>query len=75
MYHLPFRLLDVKVSICYIKLTTNVINSLKIIDVKGISRKSCLADIVEVSSSKPFYGYQRQFALCEVLFLVCNDVV
>jgi hypothetical protein len=27
-----------------------------------------LTNIVEVSSSKPFYRYQRQFALCESCF-------
>jgi hypothetical protein len=27
-----------------------------------------LTDIVETSSSKPFYRYQRQFALCESCF-------
>ncbi len=45
------------------------INSLNIIDVKGISHQIMpSAAIVEASFSKPFYRYQRQFMLCESCF-------
>ncbi len=45
------------------------INSLNIIDVKGISHQIMpSAAIVEASFSKPFYRHQHQFALCESCF-------